>query len=210
MNNKFLASWKKMISSASTFSVKEQRKVGFSRNCTWFCFRLKSISVFFHLSVFIHHSCLCLSVTLRRCGSYWRVPSPSTVSISPPGPDPQLCGVPVLLPTWAERLFPLGPLPGAHDRAVPDQRRPPPPPPPHVGPRQQVGRSGRSKARQSDGGSSQLYKLCSRLRCVLVMLKQRPLVFIFYIFFFRTAVLESADIDSQIVEQRVWILRSRN
>lgn len=41
------------------------------------------------------------------------------VSISPPGAGPQLCGVPVLLPTWAERLFPPGPLPGANDRAVP-------------------------------------------------------------------------------------------
>lgn len=46
------------------------------------------------------------------------------VSISPPGADPQLYGVPVLLPTWAERLFPPGPLPGANDRAVPGQRQP--------------------------------------------------------------------------------------
>lgn len=61
----------------------------------------------------------------------------SLVSISPPGAGPQLCGVPVLLPTWAERLFPPGPPPGANDRAVPGQRQPLP----HLQPQQQVGRT---------------------------------------------------------------------
>lgn len=61
----------------------------------------------------------------------------SLVSISPPGADPQLCGVPVLLPTWAERLFPPGPPPGANDRAVPGRRQPLQ----HLQPQQQVGRT---------------------------------------------------------------------
>lgn len=59
------------------------------------------------------------------------------VSISPPGAGPQLCGVPVLLPTWAERLFPPGLPPGANDRPVPGQRQPLP----HIQPQQQVGRT---------------------------------------------------------------------
>lgn len=59
------------------------------------------------------------------------------VSISPPGAGPQLCGVPVLLPTWAERLYPPGPPPGANDRAVPGQRQPLP----RIQPQQQVGRT---------------------------------------------------------------------
>lgn len=62
---------------------------------------------------------------------------PPVVSISPPDADPQLCGIPVLLPTWAERLFPPGPLPGANDRAVPGQRQRLQ----HIQPQQQVGRT---------------------------------------------------------------------
>lgn len=65
-------------------------------------------------------------------------------SISPPGAGPQLCGVPVLLPTWAERLFPPGPPPGANDRAVPGQHQPLP----HIQPQQQVGRA--TTARNND------------------------------------------------------------
>lgn len=59
------------------------------------------------------------------------------VSISPPDAGPQLCGIPVLLPTWAERLFPPGPPPGANNRAVPGQHQPLP----HIQPQQQVGRT---------------------------------------------------------------------
>lgn len=62
---------------------------------------------------------------------------PPPVSISPPGANPQLCGVLVLLPTWAERLFPPGPLLGANDRAVPGQCQPLP----RTKPQQQVGRT---------------------------------------------------------------------
>lgn len=43
-------------------------------------------------------------------------PLPPLVSVSPPDADPQLCGVPVLLPTWAERLFPPGPPPGTNEQ----------------------------------------------------------------------------------------------
>lgn len=59
-----------------------------------------------------------------------------TVSINPRGAGPQLCGVPVLLPTWAERLFPPGLPPGANDRAVPGQHQQLP----SIQPQQQVGR----------------------------------------------------------------------
>lgn len=62
---------------------------------------------------------------------------PPPVSISPPGANPQLCGVLVLLPTWAERLFPPGPLLGANDRPVPGQCQPLP----RTKPQQQVGRT---------------------------------------------------------------------
>lgn len=73
---------------------------------------------------------------------------PFLVSISPPDAGPQLCGVLVLLPTWAERLFPPGPLPGANDGAVPGQCQPLP----HIQPQQQVG--GQRTAWNSDYESS--------------------------------------------------------
>lgn len=70
------------------------------------------------------------------------------VSINPPDADPQLCGVPVLLPTWAERLFPPGPPPGTNERAVPGRGRPLP----RNQPQQQVG--GRTAAWNNDHESS--------------------------------------------------------
>lgn len=73
---------------------------------------------------------------------------PPLVSISPPDAGPQLCGVPVLLPTWAERLFPPGPHPGTNDRAVPGRRWPLP----LIQPQQQVG--GRTATRNNDHESS--------------------------------------------------------
>lgn len=85
-----------------------------------------------------HSSCPTFHFSLSFPCSY----SPSffllpVVCISPPDAGPQLCGVPVLLPTWAERLFPPGPPPGANDWAVPGQRQPLP----HIQPQQQVGRT---------------------------------------------------------------------
>ncbi|XP_016518883.1 probable phospholipid-transporting ATPase IF isoform X2 [Poecilia formosa] len=56
------------------------------------------------------------------------------VSIHPPGAGPQLCGVPVLLPTWAKRLFPPGPPPGTNDGTMQGQRQQLP----HIQPQQQV------------------------------------------------------------------------
>ncbi|XP_014885581.1 probable phospholipid-transporting ATPase IF isoform X2 [Poecilia latipinna] len=56
------------------------------------------------------------------------------VSIRPPGAGPQLCGVPVLLPTWAKRLFPPGPPPGTNDGTMQGQRQQLP----HIQPQQQV------------------------------------------------------------------------
>lgn len=92
-----------------------------------------------HFSPVHHHFTLAFSFSLLTLRSFF--PStfslPLLVSISPPDPDPQLYGVPVLLPTWAERLFPPGPPPGANDRTVPDKHKPLP----HIQPRQQVGRT---------------------------------------------------------------------
>ncbi|XP_016518880.1 probable phospholipid-transporting ATPase IF isoform X1 [Poecilia formosa] len=62
------------------------------------------------------------------------------VSIHPPGAGPQLCGVPVLLPTWAKRLFPPGPPPGTNDGTMQGQRQQLP----HIQPQQQVGRTAAS------------------------------------------------------------------
>lgn len=63
---------------------------------------------------------------------------PPLVSTSPPDANPQLCGVPVLLPTWAERLFPPGPPPGTNEWAVSGRGRPLP----RDQPQQQVGCGG--------------------------------------------------------------------
>ena len=100
------------------------------------------LTLFIPLSNLSHHPFILL---LLSCFSTFFLSSP--VSISPPGAGPQLCGVPVLLPTWAERLFPPGPLPGANDRAVPGQRQPMP----HIQPQQQVGRT--TTARNNDNES---------------------------------------------------------
>lgn len=88
------------------------------------------------------------------------LPLSPPVSISPPDAGPQLYGVPVLLPTWAERLCPPGPPPGANDRPVPGRRQPLP----LVRPRQQVGRMAAVAARfnhfesRRDLASSRLQK----------------------------------------------------
>uniref|UniRef100_A0A8D3BNZ0 Phospholipid-transporting ATPase n=1 Tax=Scophthalmus maximus TaxID=52904 RepID=A0A8D3BNZ0_SCOMX len=80
------------------------------------------------------------NLPLSRRGEEDLLPTPAahqhteeSVSTSPRG-DPQLCGVPVLLPAWAERLFPPGPLPGANDGPVPGRCQPLP----GVRPQQQV------------------------------------------------------------------------
>lgn len=83
--------------------------------------------------------------------SYFMSSLPPLVSISPPDADPQLCGVPVLLPTWAERLFPPGPPPGTNERPVPGWPRPLP----RNQPQQQVG--GRTAAWNNDHESSRTF-----------------------------------------------------
>ena len=47
-----------------------------------------------------------------------------SVFISPADAGPQLCGVPVLLPAWAERLYPPGPAAGANERTLPGRHHP--------------------------------------------------------------------------------------
>lgn len=103
-----------------------------------------SISLFFFLRLFPQLICdfsYPVNTTLQHFISLFpSLHSHSTlpsVSISPPDAGPQLCGVPVLLPTWAERLFPPGPPPGANNRAVPGQHQPLP----LIQPQQQVGRT---------------------------------------------------------------------
>ena len=103
-----------------------------------------SISFFFFLRLFPKLICdfsYPVNTTLQHFISLFpSLRSHSTlpsVSISPPGAGPQLCGVPVLLPTWAERLFPPGLPPGANNWAVPGQHQPLP----LIQPRQQVGRT---------------------------------------------------------------------
>lgn len=112
-------------------------------NCSW---------MFLFLWVLIHYSVKCHFTGINCVHfmfiflyfhspfhpplSFFSLPSlPPLVSISPRDAGPQLCGVPVLLPTWAERLFPPGPRPGTNDRAVPGRRWPLP----RIQPQRQVG-----------------------------------------------------------------------
>lgn len=65
------------------------------------------------------------------------------VYTSLPGAEPQLHGIPVLLPTWGERLYPPGPPPGANDWTLQGQRQQLP----HIQPQQQVGKTTTSRKR---------------------------------------------------------------
>lgn len=89
-----------------------------------------------HLStilILLHSPSLALFLHLHNLCS-------AAVSISPPSAGPQLYGVPVLLPTRAKWLFPLGQPPGPNDWTLQSRRQQLP----HIQPLQQVGRASRS------------------------------------------------------------------